>query len=90
MPYIDTDARRNYDQEVDQLVDALKANDNHPGHLSYILTTLLLKTGPNRYADYSQLVGVLETTKLEFVRRYVSNYEDRMLGTNGDVDGSHS
>ena len=38
------------------------------------------------YAQYNDVVGVLECAKLEFYRRAVSSYEDEKLAENGDIN----
>lgn len=38
-----------------------------------------------RYADYNEVIGMLESCKLEFYRRHVSPYEDKKIQKNGDV-----
>lgn len=42
-------------------------------------------TSSVRYADYNEVIGVLESCKLEFYRRHVAAYEDRKIKENGDV-----
>ena len=60
-----------------------------PGTLNYSITHLLnvyvQTNGPVRYALLNELVGVLESCKLEFYRRMVSLYEDTKIEENGDV-----
>jgi hypothetical protein len=55
------------------------------GHLNYAITNLLLATEPRTYAQYNELVGLLECVKLEFYRRAVAAYEDQKILDNGDV-----
>jgi hypothetical protein len=60
-----------------------------PGELNYSITLLLLEyleaDGGPRYADYNEVIGVLECAKLELYRRMVAPYEDRKMKENGDV-----
>ena len=42
-------------------------------------------TRPLCYSDYNEVVGLLESVKLEFYRRMVANYEDSKIIVNGDV-----
>lgn len=67
---------------------------DNPGVLNYLITELCqqylaqnqtgkLKT--NCYRDYNDVVGALESAKLEFYRRPVAEYEDLKLYLNGDV-----
>jgi hypothetical protein len=64
------------------------------GHLNYIITTLLLRFYKKltkrfglkiRYADYNEIIGVLECLKLEMYRRQVATYEDEKIKSEGDV-----
>ena len=56
------------------------------GDINYCITTLLTKAGkPNGYEQYSALVGILETVKMELYRRMVAPYEDKKCKENGDV-----
>lgn len=43
------------------------------------------KSSNVRYADYNEVIGMLESCKLEFYRRHVSTYEDKKIKENGDV-----
>lgn len=58
------------------------------GELNYFITKVILKywgkEEPN-YADYNEVVGVLEAIKLELYRRVISKYEDKKIKENGDV-----
>ena len=62
-----------------------------PGELNYLITReivnyLGLRLGVvPRYSDYNEVVGVLESVKLEMYRRLVSTYEDSKIEENGDV-----
>jgi len=55
------------------------------GQLNYLITKVLLETKPKRYADYNNLIGVLECVKLEMYRQAVAPYEDKKRKENGDV-----
>jgi hypothetical protein len=94
MPYIKKIDRASYDDIVDSLADKVKYNGEadakqYCGDLNYIITTLLhkvlddgVRTG---YADYNELIGMLECCKLELYRRKVAPYEDEKIKENGDV-----
>lgn len=79
MPYINQEIRKIFDQTIEKLAPATD------GELNYIITRLLLRTGPRSYQDYNALIGVLECVKLEFYRRAVAVYEDKKKEENGDV-----
>lgn len=58
------------------------------GQLNYCITKLcdgFLNLGHKKYKDYNDVVGVLESAKLEFYRRMVVPYEDKKINENGDV-----
>ncbi len=40
---------------------------------------------PNCYADYNEVIGVLECVKLELYRKVISKYEDKKEKKNGTV-----
>lgn len=60
-----------------------------PGELAYVLSQILddylLGNGHISYARHAEVVGVLETLKLEFYRRFTGPYEDRKRAENGDA-----
>lgn len=71
--------------------DGLNRGDWSPsnaGELNYAITRLILDymdISDANYHDYNEVVGVLESVKLEFYRRSVVPYEDKKIGENGDV-----
>lgn len=59
-----------------------------PGRLNYQITTAIknyLEEYGTNYATMNDIVGVLESAKLEFYRRIVGPYEDTKIEQNGDV-----
>lgn len=71
-----------------------------PGFMNYVITKIIknvygafhdqeieegLGHQTMRYADYNEVIGMLESCKLEFYRRHVSPYEDKKIQQNGDV-----
>lgn len=60
-----------------------------PGELNYLITRLCLRymheRGGPSYALLNEIVGVLESAKLEFYRRAVAPYESAKAQANGDV-----
>lgn len=58
-----------------------------PGVMNYTISTLIKKVyGDNmKYADYNEVIGMLECAKLEFYRRPTSEYEDKKIEENGDI-----
>lgn len=85
MPYIKQTDRTRLDPYIKSLADAIGA-DQRAGELNYSITKLLLALkGEGRYKDYNELIGALESAKLEFYRRQIGPYEDGKVGENGDV-----
>jgi hypothetical protein len=74
---------------VDQLVRTqLKGRPPRTaGELNYIITRLLMDYLPYKpnYGDFNEVLGALESCKLEFYRRQMAAYEDVKLNKNGDV-----
>jgi len=68
---------------------ALKAGASNVGELTYVLTRTVLdylaRTDPPRYKDYAEVLGALESTKLELYRKRISLYEDKKCEENGEV-----
>ena len=73
---------------------AAKLADSTPGgDINYIVTRLLTHWIEARGVSYTviaDVVGVLETAKLELYRRVAGPYEDRKIEENGDVYGELS
>lgn len=84
---------------IDKLVDYFSKEptqivNNRAGHLNYLITSLInrfytrltKKLGLKiRYSDYNEIVGFLESCKLEFYRRQIAAYEDKKTQESGDV-----
>jgi hypothetical protein len=78
MPYIELKDRE----------ELLKRKPNTVGELNYIITMFCkeyLEHCGESYTVYNNLVGVLESCKLELYRRKVALYEDKKIMENGDV-----
>lgn len=85
MPYI-TKERRDYFKSLTDNIEQL--NSCTPGDLNYLITTLILAYVKLKGKDYTHLndvVGALESAKVEFQRRVVAPYEDLKIHNNGDV-----
>jgi len=81
MPYIKEERRKDLDK-----YDLVPRD---PGELNYtiiqdILEYLGLKDELH-YADYNEVIGVLECVKQELYRRLIAPYEDKKKEENGDV-----
>ncbi len=59
-----------------------------PGHINYCITMLALeyidRVGES-YQHYNDLIGAIESCKLELYRRAVAVYENKKISINGDV-----
>ncbi len=91
MPYITQLERKQYKEAVENLVDLVTHNlsSKRPGHVNFIISTFLLKVynSPElaNYADWNELIGVLECIKQEIYRVQVSNYEGEKAALNGPI-----
>ena len=87
MPYIKTDKRPVYNDDIEKIVSKLKEQPltEVDGDLNYIVTSIFKKFYSPRYFNYNRAIGVLESIKLEFYRRVVAPYEDIKIAENGDV-----
>lgn len=79
MPYIRNDLR-----------GAATSSPINPGELNFAITSLVCKylrqkKVTPRYEDYNEVIGALESAKLELYRRMISPYEDEKKKLNGDV-----
>lgn len=87
MPYIKGEKR----VEIDAIIGPVKyyiSNYPKPGELNYIITSLIqayYSVWSRGYADYNEVIGVLECVKQEFYRRVVAEYEEVKRKENGDV-----
>lgn len=85
MPYIPEARRKEFD-EVGKTGHHPKMEV--PGELAYELTlkiTKYLKYHGISFTTISDIIGALETTKLEFNRRVIVPYEDDKRHQHGDV-----
>jgi len=62
---------------------------HNPGELAYVLSQVVdsyLKGFSHvNYATHAEVIGVLETLKLEIYRRFTAPYEDKKRSENGDA-----
>jgi len=85
MPYIISEKRRVFKKPLGDLMAFVE----EPGDLNYVISKLCLKylrmKEPTSYALLNEIMGVLESAKLEFYRRRVVPYEDVKMNENGDI-----
>lgn len=80
MPYINQERRTDLANEDDVMT--------HAGELNYLLTQLCvtyLRLKGERYQTYNDIIGALESCKLELYRRKIAPYEDKKRDENGEV-----
>jgi hypothetical protein len=83
MPYIKQEDRAKF-------AEAIKIGESADcaGDLNYLITeichTYLRKKGV-RYANFNEVIGMLECCKMELYRRQVALYEDQCIIKNGDT-----
>lgn len=87
VPYIKKDKRKELDPASHQFA-------HNAGELNYQLTQIAidyLSVHGETYQTYNDIVGALESCKLEWYRRMVAPYEEVKIKDNGDVfDGLES
>jgi len=87
VPYIKVEDRLVFEEAIQSFKKASERSLT-PGDLNYFLTSIchhyLLRKGVS-YTHLNDVVGVLESAKLEFYRRIISSYEDDKIKQNGDV-----
>ena len=82
MPYLTTE---------DRIIARHKATN--PGQLNYRITEILRQYIEEKGLSYhtiNDIVGALESAKLEFYRRVAVPYENGKIETNGDVYGEEA
>jgi hypothetical protein len=92
MPYIQPDQRKLIDKTILTLAKKIVDNttaENLGGVANYTITKLILrilcpKTGWN-YESLSRVIGTLECSKQEILRRLVGPYENVKIQENGDL-----
>jgi len=79
MPYIPEYERDSTDTSL---------GPNSVGQLTYVLykTCVDYLEEPARFADYAEVLGALEATKLELYRCRIAPYEDEKIKENGDIE----
>lgn len=84
MPYIKQEDRDRFEYGLQNLTP------EKPGELNYIFTKIieqyLKEKNPIKYTHLNDIIGALEGAKLEFYRRFVSEFEKEKIQQNGDVD----
>jgi len=87
MPYIAQQVRTRLHMPIDNILACLLELDeqDRDGAINYIITKILIYSFKDKYIKYERAIGLLESVKLEFYRRAVTEYENRKIKDNGDV-----
>ena len=94
MPYILPKRRERFIDilaTIKEKIEILDVSDEHEikaGDLNYLITKILdsyIEVKGKNYANYNELIGMLECCKAEYYRRRVAPYEDEKIKSNGDV-----
>ncbi len=89
MPYIHSETRPLYDQEIDLILNKLQDGGFPEGDMVYILYRFMTgwwKRSSRRFKDINHIRGTLHSTLHEFDRRIADKYEDLAIEKNGDVN----
>lgn len=85
MPYLKLESRQRLDKTINELASLIKPN-HRAGELNYIFNRLMLAVlGEGKYADCNEMIGALESAKLEFYRKKIAKLEDKKVKENGDL-----
>lgn len=87
MPYIEKEQRERLDSHIEPLIRALReaGPEQVDGELNYTVTRLLRALYRKRYFDFNRVMGVLESVKQEYYRRWTAPYEDEKRAERGDI-----
>jgi len=89
MPYIVQERRDNIDWRIREIREYIRT-EAKAGDLTYIIYRLVLEWTHNSatsgYEKLGLITGLLEATKLEFVRKILYPYEASKQLQNGDIE----
>jgi hypothetical protein len=88
MPYIKQVDREKFLIQISELrFQVSKDPQKRPGEMNYIISQLIsLVYGRElKYYEYNEIMGVLDSAKMEFYRAQVAPYEDKKIAENGEV-----
>jgi len=83
MPYIEPKLRKEMDEVVDYMISKGVKDD---GKLNYILFKLCKKIIKPSYNNFKNYIGEITECSEEIRRRLLSEYENKKIEENGDVD----
>jgi hypothetical protein len=96
MPYINEDERKELDEAINHMVEAIRNSKsslynphefaNYLGRINYCFSRVIMGVMKTvSYKNIAMATGVLENIKQEFYRRLASKYEDDKIISNGDI-----
>ena len=96
MPYIDEQERVELDNQIDNMILAIRNNktnlnnphdfSNYLGRINYCFSRIIYGVMRDvSYRNIAMVTGVLENIKQEYYRRVAEPYEDIKIRQNGDI-----
>ena len=96
MPYIDEQERVELDNQIDNMILAIRNNktnlnnphdfSNYLGRINYCFSRIIYGVMRDvSYRNIAMVTGVLENIKQEYYRRVAEPYEDMKIIQNGDI-----
>ena len=86
LPYIPKEDRGKFDRIVEEVLEVLNRDvERQDGELNYLFTRILLSVYKPKYFNYNRAMGLLESIKQEFYRRFIASYEDSKIREHGDI-----
>lgn len=96
MPYINEDERKELDEAINQMVEAIRNSKsslynphefaNYLGRINYCFSRVIMGVMKTvSYKNIAMATGVLENIQQELYRRAAVPYEDKKILENGDI-----
>lgn len=89
MPYILNKHRCSFDDDIKSIANNVRdiSNELRPGVINYIFSKMLKEIYGEceSYRFHNEVIGILESAKMEWYRRYTSKYEELCIDRNGDI-----
>ena len=96
MPYINEEERIELDNQIDNMILAIRDNktnlnnphdfSNYLGRINYCFSRIIYGVMRDvSYRNIAMVTGVLENIKQEYYRRVAEPYEDIKIRQNGDI-----
>lgn len=89
MPYIKNEDKLKFDKILQEVLNAFSEPPGPlSGELNYLISSIIreyINAKGLRYATLNDVIGVLDSAKMEFYRRVVAPYEEEKMKENGDV-----